>query len=121
MGSTRDWLAEWRERQAREKKESIENLWPALEEAGVHMAVVEYSGYGDSGSIEGVHFTPLPQGENRAYNAVENFVYAHLPDGWEINEGSDGEVTIDVPGRTASFEHDQNVHVKQRESYKVVG
>ncbi len=44
--------------------------------------------------------------------AIENWCYdllaQHFP-GWEINEGSDGTIELDVVKQTATLEHDENV------------
>ena len=44
--------------------------------------------------------------------AIENWCYdllgEHFP-GWEINEGSDGTIELDVVKKTATLQHDENV------------
>ena len=44
--------------------------------------------------------------------AIENWCYdllaEHFP-GWEINEGSDGTIELDIVKKTATLEHDENV------------
>ena len=44
--------------------------------------------------------------------AVESWCYdllEHHFDGWEINEGSQGTIELDIKNKTATLEHDQNV------------
>ena len=36
-------------------------------------------------------------------------LYEFLPDGFEINEGGQGDVTIDVAAGTVKLEHQENV------------
>ena len=38
-------------------------------------------------------------------DAVEDYVYGLLPDGWEINDGSFGTVRIDAKARKSHVEH----------------
>ncbi|MBK9080333.1 MAG: hypothetical protein IPL91_15145 [Hyphomicrobium sp.] len=53
--------------------------------------------------------------------AIENWCYdlleRHFP-GWEINEGSDGTIEIDVDKKTAMPQHDENV--MRTNSHRVV-
>lgn len=55
------------------------------------------------------------------YEAIENWCYdlleQHFP-GWEINEGSDGTIEIDVVKKTAMLLHDENV--MRTNSHRVV-
>ncbi len=50
---------------------------------------------------------------------VENFVYEQLPGGFEINEGSQGNVKIDVIARTAVFDHYDNETVSHHNPFTV--
>ena len=53
--------------------------------------------------------------------AIENWCYdllgEHFP-GWEINEGSDGTIELNVIKKTATLEHDENV--MRTNSHRVV-
>ena len=40
--------------------------------------------------------TAVPRINTKLRVAVEHYIYRSLPDGWEINEGSFGTVTIDA-------------------------
>jgi hypothetical protein len=86
-------------------------LLERLREAGVARASVEYDGACDSGCIEHVSaFGSGGEGVTLAADLrelVEEYVYERLPRGWEIDDGSFGEVEIDVTGGTVTFDHKQ--------------
>lgn len=62
--------------------------------------VIEYAGSNDEGSINDITAVPLPEGVELAdelYHEIEQAAYDLLEDhygGWEINEGSHGEITV---------------------------
>jgi hypothetical protein len=82
-----------------------------------HVANIEaaYSGYGDSGAIDGIQYRdeagvrvdratlPTPVIEQ-----LENVLYEFLPAGFEINDGSQGTLTVDVTAGTVTIEHGEN-------------
>ena len=82
----------------------------------VHV-VVEYSGYGDSGQVEEVRFydrdkkvVELAGAKAEKLTAlIDEYVCDMLPPGWEINDGSQGTVKIDVLKQHAFFDHSYNV------------
>ena len=88
---------------------------PALLACGVTNIEIAYSGYGDSGAIDGVQFRDaaglrvvrdnLPQGVREK---LETCVYAFLHVGFETNDGSQGSLTIDLPTRKITLQHEQN-------------
>ncbi len=88
---------------------------PALLACGVSNIEITYSGYGDSGAIDGVQFRDaaglrvvrdnLPQGIR---GKLETCAYAFLPSGFEINDGGQGTLTIDLPTRKVIIRHEQN-------------
>lgn len=86
-------------------------LLERLREAGVARASVEYDGACDSGCIE--HVSAFGTGGEEVTLAadlrelVEEYVYERLPGGWEIDDGSFGEVDMDVTGGTVTFDHKQ--------------
>jgi hypothetical protein len=85
-------------------------MYEALKEnPQVTQIVVEYDGSGDDGQIQGTSFFDASGAEvmvsGRLEGLVEEYVYDALPGGWEINSGSYGTVTIDVPNQKASFDH----------------
>jgi hypothetical protein len=88
---------------------------PALLACGVANIEIAYSGYGDSGAIDGVQYRDanglrvvrdnLPQGVREQ---LETCVYAFLPVGFENNDGSQGSLTIDLTTRKITLQHEQN-------------
>jgi hypothetical protein len=91
-------------------------LLPVFLQHRVANIEVAYSGYGDSGAIDGLQFRD-PAGERvgRAslpkdmIEELENCVYEFLPAGFEINDGSQGTLTIDVGTGRVSIQHQANV------------
>jgi len=111
--------AEW-ERKAREKKARLtaqlrDEILPRLKTMGVATVQIEYSGYGDSGAINYVEYFDA-RGQAVDVHAtwpacgpmIENVVYEYLPAGFEINEGSQGDVFIDVDMKTLRLDHEEN-------------
>ena len=94
---------------------------PALLACGVANIEVAYSGYGDSGAIDGVQFRDaaglrvvrdnIPQGVRQK---LETSAYAFLPTGFENNDGGQGSLTIDLPTRKITLQHEQNEVVAQQ-------
>jgi hypothetical protein len=104
----------WEQREAREREESKVGLRKACEvlaRLGVRTVEVHYDGAGDSGFIQELDYDPEPQAgiPEGLRGLVEQFVYSHLPGGWELNEGSFGTVTIDVSSRKARRDHNWRV------------
>jgi hypothetical protein len=86
-----------------------------LKHWGVSKVRAEYSGYGDSGCIDGIaYFDAHDQPVNTALvqpasaPAIEDVLYEFLPAGFEINDGSQGTLTIDVTAGTVALEHGEN-------------
>jgi len=88
---------------------------PALRNHRVANVEAAYSGYGDSGAIDGTQFrdaagqrvdrTSLPPD---MIEQLENCVYEFLPAGFEINDGSQGTLTIDVQTAKFTIQHQEN-------------
>ena len=88
---------------------------PRLKQWGVSKVRAEYSGYGDSGCIDGItyldaHDQPVNMALVQPYSApvIEDVLYEFLPAGFEINDGSQGTLTIDVAAGTVTLEHGEN-------------
>ena len=89
---------------------------PRLAQHRVANIEVAYSGYGDSGAIDGLQFRDaagqrvyresLPQ---NVIEELENCVYSFLPSGFEINDGGQGTLTLDVATGRVSIQHQANV------------
>lgn len=90
-------------------------ILPVLAQAGVARVVAEYSGYGDSGAIDRIAYldaqgqpVSLP-GEAAVATSLENALYEFLPGGFEINEGGQGTLTLNVKDGNAVLHHEENV------------
>ena len=88
---------------------------PRLKQWGVSKVRAEYSGYGDSGCIDGItyldaHDQPVNMALVQPDGApvIEDVLYEFLPAGFEINDGSQGTLTIDVAAGTVTLEHGEN-------------
>jgi hypothetical protein len=88
---------------------------PALLACGVSNIEIAYSGFGDSGAIDGMQFRDaaglrvirdnIPAGVREK---LETCAYAFLPAGFETNDGGQGSLTIDLPTRKITIQHEQN-------------
>ena len=93
--------------------ESVQNddLTEALRElfaSGTRCIRANYSGYGDSGSVESIevgtaaaamgHGTFTGLGGSSYWDAIADWIELNLPGGWEINEGSEGHAEIMLTG-----------------------
>jgi hypothetical protein len=88
---------------------------PRLKQWGVSKVRAEYSGYGDSGCIDGItyldaHDQPVNMEMVRSASDpdIENVLYEFLPAGFEINDGSQGTLTINVTADTVTIEYGEN-------------
>jgi hypothetical protein len=88
---------------------------PALRNHRVANIEAAYSGYGDSGAIDGIQYrdeagqrvdrTSLPP---EIVEQLENCVYEFLPSGFEINDGGQGTLTIDTQTAKVTIQHQEN-------------
>ena len=94
-------------------KADILPQFAALKVANIEVA---YSGYGDSGAIDGIQYrdqagirvdrSTIP---TQLIEDLENCVYELLPAGFEIGEGAQGTLTIDVQLAKVTIAHQENV------------
>ena len=105
-------LRDLRRQREREQKKSLRRLrrdCRRLELLGVQNVRIEYDGYGDSGSIEGVIATGADNKEIDLPDEVRDMLVGSaeemLPDGWENNDGAFGQVVLDVAKRKLTREH----------------
>ena len=90
-------------------------ILPALARAGVTRVVAEYSGYGDSGAIDHIAYLDAQgqvmdlTGEAAVVTGLEDAMYEFLPAGFEINDGGQGTLTLNVTDGKAVLQHGQNV------------
>ena len=89
---------------------------PRLAQLRVANIEAAYSGYGDSGAIDGLQFRDAAGHRvDRAsvpkdvIEQLENCVYSFLPSGFEINDGGQGTLTLDVATGRVSIQHQANV------------
>ena len=119
-------IAEMQQAEERERRETTDRLrdqiLPQFRELGVANIEVSYSGYGDDGSIDGVQYRD-PTGirvdratiPEKLIEALEQCVYELLPAGFEINEGGQGTLTIDVQLAKVTIQHQEN-YTESRDS-----
>jgi hypothetical protein len=112
-------LAKWRKREQERHAGTLarlrDDIIPTLVRMGVTKVQVEYSGYGDSGAINSIdYFTADGKAISIGSSAptldteIECVVDAVLPDGFENNEGGQGDITIDVAKGCLTIEHQEN-------------
>lgn len=128
-----------KEREEREEKadKCRDLLMRALKSAGVKKVAVDFNGYGDSGNVENIAYTPKSvDGKTEVSDSphevrewsdsgsklvVRNYtldelveqlcydlLYANHP-GWEINEGSFGEFEINVTKNSVGLVFNERV------------
>ena len=91
------------------------DILPTLAKHRVANIEAAYSGYGDSGAIDGIQYrdeagarverTTLP---TPLVEQLENVLYEFLPAGFEINDGSQGTLTLDVRTAKVTLAHQEN-------------
>jgi hypothetical protein len=86
-----------------------------LLQRGVANVEAAYSGYGDSGAIDGVQFRDAAgQHVDRTvipvdlHASLDNCLYEFLPAGFEINDGGQGTLTLDVQTGRITLKHQEN-------------
>lgn len=98
--------------------------YAALEAAGITRVVIEYNGAGDEGWIDSITAEPDPDAieyRTELYDTLKRQAYDLLEEhhgGWEINEGSTGTITLDVPFQRCRLNHGEryeNVRWSQQE------
>ena len=99
-----------------------DKILPQFRAIGVANIEVSYSGYGDDGSIDGVQYRD-PTGirvdrvtiPEKLIEDLESCVYSFLPAGFEINDGGQGTLTIDVQLAKVAIQHQEN-YTESRDS-----
>ena len=96
---------------------SLPSVMISLSAAALGVANIEvsYSGYGDDGSIDGIQYRD-PTGirvdratiPEKLIEDLESCVYTYLPAGFEIGEGAQGTLTIDVGAAKVTIQHQEN-------------
>lgn len=100
-----------------------ESILPALAKAGVAKVVAEYSGYGDSGAIDGISYLDSDDkrvtltGDAACVTGLEDALYEYLPAGFEIDDGGRGTLTVFVKDGKVALDHNEN-YTDVRSSYE---
>lgn len=88
---------------------------PKLKKQGVTTVHAHYSGYGDSGCIETVDYLDagkkpiaILKGQTKIDAVIQDALYGFLPSGFEIDDGGQGDITIDIQAGTVTLEHQEN-------------
>ena len=97
------------------KRRLRQEILPALVRHRVANVEAAYSGYGDSEALDGLQYRdtagqrvdreslPGPLRE-----ALEACLYEFLPAGFEINDGGQGTLTLDVQTAKVTIQHQEN-------------
>ena len=117
--SVEQMIAEMQRAEESERRETNDRLrneiLPQFRRLGVANIEVSYSGYGDSGAIDGIQYRD-PTGirvdratiPEKLIEDLESCVYTYLPAGFEIGEGAQGTLTIDVGAAKVTIQHQEN-------------
>ena len=119
-------IADMQRAEEQERRKTTDRLrdqiLPQFRELGVANIEVSYSGYGDSGAIDGVQYRgPTGIRVDRAsipeklIEDLESCAYSFLPAGFEINDGGQGTLTIDVQLAKVTIQHQEN-YTESRDS-----
>jgi ABC-type uncharacterized transport system permease subunit len=97
------------------KKRLRTQIIPGLVQHRVANIEAAYSGYGDSGAIDGIEYRDeagvrLDRGSlpTPVVEQLENVLYEFLPAGFEINDGGQGTLTIDTQTAKVTIQHQEN-------------
>jgi hypothetical protein len=92
-----------------------DDILPAFIQHRVANIEAVYSGYGDSGCIDGTQYrdaagmrvdrASIPR---HMIERLETLLYEFLPAGFEINDGSQGTLTIDTRTAKVTIQHQEN-------------
>lgn len=108
------------QRHAEEHRQIITNqlrstILPRLRQLGVLRVRVDYSGYGDDGAIDSIDFDgagdtaiDVEKADPALVNDLRDAVSMFLPEGFEIGEGGQGDLTIDVVTGKLTLDHGEN-------------
>jgi hypothetical protein len=119
------WFDDYEKRRELEQQKSAgefrQTTLPLLKSLGIEKVVGGYSGYGDSGDLHdlacvGPGGNPVEIDDALRRKCVD-FLYQFLPDGYEINEGGQGDVTLNLQTMRIEVEHQENV-IETKGSYE---
>jgi len=119
------WIDDYERRRELEQRkltgEFRQQALPALQSLGIEKVVGGYSGYGDSGDLHdlkcvGPEDKPVEIDDTLRATLV-SFLYEFLPDGYEINEGGQGDITLNLQTMRIELEHQENI-IETKGSYE---
>lgn len=103
-----------------EARAHLPTLCAAMAGCGLTQLTVCYAGSYESGEVTDVSFEPedaaLPE---ELHDLLQKWTFAILPDGWDYDVGSCGQVTIDVAASRAEVDHEWYVVSTEEESYEI--
>jgi hypothetical protein len=130
-------MKQYRDEQQRRMNTARDMMMKALRDAEVQSVSVQFDGYGDSGSLEGITYLPSAEGKaevpdtphevtewtqgGKPKRVVRNYTLDELVSeacygllgaehpGWEINEGSFGTFTINPATDAVSLTFNQRI------------
>ncbi len=119
-------IADMQRAEERERRQTTarlrDQIIPQFHALGVGSVEIAYSGYGDSGAIDGVQYRdPTGIRVDRAaipaqlVEDLERCAYSFLPAGFEIAEGAQGTLTIDIQLAKVTIQHQEN-YTESRDS-----
>ena len=102
-------------KQAKSKHKLRTEILPAFRALQVANIEAAYSGSGDSGAIDGVQFrdskglrVERSSISDPLIESLEDALYEFLPAGFEINDGGQGTLTVDVEKGRLTLDHQEN-------------
>jgi hypothetical protein len=119
------WFDDYQKRRELEQQKHADEFrqqtLPKLHALGIEKVVGVYSGYGDSGDLHdlkcvGPQDKPVEIDDTLRATLV-SFLYEYLPDGYEINDGGQGDVTLDVAALRVDVDHEDN-YTETRSSHE---
>jgi hypothetical protein len=119
------WIDDYERRRELEQRkltgEFRQQTLPALQSLGIEKVVGGYSGYGDSGDLHdlkcvGPEDKPV-EIDDALRATLVSFLYEFLPDGYEINEGGQGDITLNLQTMRIELEHQENI-IETKGSYE---
>ncbi|HSE44250.1 MAG TPA: hypothetical protein VLA89_02865 [Gemmatimonadales bacterium] len=96
--------------------------YEALASSGHKTIRITYAGSSDEGYIEEIEDKDGLAISDDLTREIEDVAYDLLSDqfgGWEINEGSDGNIELDVANRKATITHSENVVTQHTQTVEV--
>ena len=110
------WIDDYERRRELEQqkcsKEFRQQTLPTLQSLGIEKVVGGYSGYGDSGDLHDIDCLGSDGKSVKIDDLLRrkcvDFLYEFLPDGYEINDGGQGTVTLNLQAMRIELEHEQN-------------